>query len=575
MEFKDELGSYMNALGCSVKELAGVSGLSAATVSRYRTGERTPKPESSHFAALLDGLSHIAREKGVDPAAAEAARERLRLSLGTAYEGEGLRQRLNLLIDALGFNASKLSRALNYDASYLSRVRRGQRRPARPVEFASGVASYVARTCTSAADKEAVARLVGCSPAELEAPERYRDIVVAWLLSSEEIRDSSLEHFMQELDAFDLNEYIRAIHFDELRIPSSPLRLPISRSYHGLDEMMKAELEFCRTTVLSGSNEPVTMYSNMPMARMARDPEFPKKWMLGMALMLKKGLRFNQIHYIDRSFDEMMLGLESWIPLYMTGQVSPYYLPEEPGSAFLHLLKVSGAAALSGEAIAGYHEEGRYLLTNNKAELAYYQRLASRLLGHARPLMEIFRSDVTPSFQAFLDAASREGGGVHACLSAPPLHTIPRDVLEAMLSRLGLPEVERESIRVQVGAQQVLIGRLLENGMVSVEVPLFDQAEFEHFTPGLSLSDIFFDKALPYTWDEWLAHMEATRAFAAGCPEYELVESPSPEFRNVRIVIREGRWVLISKSNAPAIHFLVRHPKMRAAFEGMYAPVRE
>ena len=67
-----------------------------------------------------------------------------------------------------------------------------------------------------------------------------------------------------------------------------------------------------------------------------------------------------------------MLGLESWIPMYMTGQVSPFYLKEPSNSVFLHLLKVSGAAALYGEAIAGHHAEGRYYLTKSRKELGYY-----------------------------------------------------------------------------------------------------------------------------------------------------------------------------------------------------------
>ena len=74
--------------------------------------------------------------------------------------------------------------------------------------------------------------------------------------------------------------------------------------------------------------------------------------------MLKKGLHLNQIHNIDRSFDEMMLGLESWIPMYMTGQISPYYLKGIQNGVFHHFLKVSGSAALTGEAIAGYHSDG-------------------------------------------------------------------------------------------------------------------------------------------------------------------------------------------------------------------------
>lgn len=42
-------------------------------------------------------------------------------------------------------------------------------------------------------------------------------------------------------------------------------------------------------------------------------------------MCLKKGLYLNIIHNLDRPFNEMMLGLESWIPIYMTGQVSPFY----------------------------------------------------------------------------------------------------------------------------------------------------------------------------------------------------------------------------------------------------------
>lgn len=43
----------------------------------------------------------------------------------------------------------------------------------------------------------------------------------------------------------------------------------------------------------------------------------------------EKGLHLNIIHNIDRPFEEMMLGLESWIPLYMTLDRSLPYLSEK------------------------------------------------------------------------------------------------------------------------------------------------------------------------------------------------------------------------------------------------------
>ena len=99
-----------------------------------------------------------------------------------------------------------------------------------------------------------------------------------------------------------------------MKVPTAPFQLPTSKTYFGLKEMMESELDFLKATVLSKSMEPVIMYSDMPLEEMGKDPDFPKKWMYGMAMMLKKGLHLKQIHTLDRSFGDVMLGLERWIP---------------------------------------------------------------------------------------------------------------------------------------------------------------------------------------------------------------------------------------------------------------------
>lgn len=94
--------------------------------------------------------------------------------------------------------------------------------------------------------------------------------------------------FLEKIDSFDLEEYIRVIRFDKLKVPSFPFQLPTFKNYWGLSEMKNSELDFLRATVLSKSGEPVIMYSDMPLTEMAKDTEFAKKWMFGMAMMLKK-----------------------------------------------------------------------------------------------------------------------------------------------------------------------------------------------------------------------------------------------------------------------------------------------
>ena len=51
-----------------------------------------------------------------------------------------------------------------------------------------------------------------------------------------------IENFLNYLDTFDLNEYIKAIHFNEIKIPFVPFQKALSKNYYGLEELKKAEL---------------------------------------------------------------------------------------------------------------------------------------------------------------------------------------------------------------------------------------------------------------------------------------------------------------------------------------------
>ena len=392
MDFKEKLNEYIEQLGCTSKELAQASGLSAATISRYRSGDRLPQWDSENYNKLIAGLSGLAQEKCISSLTESAISETLSIfSENTFVDIHRLQTNFNYLLNTLSLNVSELSRALNYDASYISRIRNGQRKPADPQEFATKITDFVTHKYQDVSQKSQIAALIGCDADAFKDPDIYRTSLFHWLTNQTQPSKNYMPDFLKKLEQFDLNEYIRAIHFDEMKVPTAPFQFPTSRSYYGLKEMMDSELAFLKATVLSKSVEPVAMYSDMPMGEMAKDPEFPKKWMFGMAMMLKKGLHLNQIHNLDRSFEDMMLGLESWIPMYMTGQISPYYLKGSPGNIFSHFLKVSGTAALSGEAICGYHSEGRYYLTKNKEEVAHYRKRADRLLSKASPLMKIYR----------------------------------------------------------------------------------------------------------------------------------------------------------------------------------------
>ena len=576
MTFNEKLTEYMDTLDCTAKMLSESSGLSAATLSRYRSGERIPDAGSENLSCLVKGIVQLAEEKRISGLTIQTVTDDFAPDVKNKNTCmENLQKNLDTLFTVLSVNISGLARSLNYDASYISRIRNGQRQPANPQQLITGISHFVVRHYQEDSQKSLIAEILGCSPEDLANPVNYQTLLCNWLENGTNHSKDQITSFLEKLDEFNLDEYICAIHFDELKVPSVPFQLPTSKNYFGLQEMMDSELAFLKATVLSKSMEPVTMYSDMPISEMAKDPEFPKKWMFGMGMMIKKGLHLNQIHNIDRSFDEMMLGLESWIPMYMSGQISPYYLKNTQGTVFSNLLKVSGSAALTGEAINGYHAEGRYYLTNNKNEVAYYKKRAERLLSKAAPLMEIYRVDRAQAYNFFLDEDAKKEGARYYILSALSLHTLSEDLLDRILCHNQIPQVEQEQIRQYISDQKAMANIILSHSSITEEIPVLSREEFEQSPMVLPLSGLFYEKEILYRWEDYTEHLQLVHEYRKHNSNYHIVENTASAFRNVQIYIHEGKWVLVSKSKTPAIHFLIRHPKMRHAFENMVIPIRD
>lgn len=578
MKFSEKLNDYIEQLSCTGKDICNLSGISAASFSRYRNGERVPELGTKPFEDLCCALAQISAQKGELQITADAVKKAfVSCDDFVSTDKELLRKNFNTLLSALNVNLTQLCQYTNYDASAVFRIRNGSRKPGDAERFASAVASFVTRTMQMPSEIAAVAELIGCDIDEIyDLSVRYAKIK-SWLLKQpvQKAESNSVSKFLNKLDDFDLNEYIKVIKFDELKVPSVPFQIPSSKTYFGIKEMMESELDFLKSTVLSKSSAPVIMYSDMPMKEMAKDPEFPKKWMFGMAMMLKKGLHLHQIHNLDRSFDEMMLGLESWIPMYMTGQISPYYFKNAPNDVFLHFLKVSGIAALSGEAVAGYHADGKYYLTKVKREVEYYRKRAEEMLKNAYPLMEIYRSERKNELNAFLLADIKTAGKRRSILSSLPLYTISDELLNRILTRNNIDAELKEKITEYAKTQRQRMKKILETERIEDEIPDFVQENFTKSPPMLELSGIFCEEDIPYNEEEYTAHLKESMAFAEQNPNYTLKCSTAHAFNNLKIIIHEGQWVMVSKGKTPAIHFVIRHPKLRSAIECFIPPITE
>lgn len=574
--FQDKLNDYMNMLNCSGKEFAQYSGISEATVSRYKSGARTPRANSEDMKKLCRGICTAANRKGIDGISYKTLLTEFNVyAEEIRFDFDSMQKKFNLLCSVLSVNAADMSKSLKYDSSYISRIRNGKRKPANPQKFAFDAAQYFSQYSDSENDLKIIAEILNVKPVQLKTKSFYASELATWLTDSIPSDDAvnPTKKFLDTLNSFDLNEYIKSIRFDELKVPTLPFQLPLSKAYYGIEEMKNGELDFLKATALSRSRHSVFMYSDMQMDDMAEDMDFSRKYMFGLAAMLKKGLHLNVVHNLNRPFNELMLGLECWIPLYMTGQISPYYLKEVHNRVFCRFLNVSGAAALSGECISGFHSKGRYYLTKNKEELAYYRERSACILKKTHPLMEIYREDKSAELSAFILADSHTDGSRRSILSSLPIYTAEKEFLTDFLNRRNMSDNEKQKILLYAEERKKQMLEILKNNSVSDEIPCLSEEKFKKQPLSLSLSLMFCGKSFEYTYEEYSEHLKLTKEFAEKTKNYAAVPTRENAFANIQITIHENEYVLISKNKAPTIHFVIRHPILREAIEHLDFPV--
>lgn len=575
MNFKEVLNEYLKELNCSSKKLSNESGLSESVISRYRSGERTPVKNSEQLNKLTKALFNIAKDNGKNKYTFDKIESDFNITLASDdFDYTTFSNNLNTLITSLNINTHEMSKYIVFDASHISRIRYGKAKPSNPVEFSNKICSYILNRYKNPDDINNLMMIIGCKKSDL-SNEKIYNTLFNWLTSEIVPVKNQISDFLHHLDSFNLDDYIKVIKFDELKVPSIPFYKAKTKHYYGIEEMKQGELNFFKGTVLSKSKEDIFMCSDMPMEDMAKDIDFGKKWMFAIAMCLKKGHHLNIIHNLDRPFNEMMLGLESWIPIYMTGQISPYYLSNLKNNIYNHLNYVSAAAALSGECINGFHNKGMYYLTTNKNEIEYYKEKSDLLLKKAKPLMEIYRENNIKEYHLFLNKDENIECDRTRYISSLPLFTISDELLIKILKRNKLTKEEINKIIKYKNNEFKYMNSILKKNKVFDYIYVIKEDEFINDTPSLSLNNLFIDKTINYTYKEYIEHLKLTNEYAKNNKNYNVLTEEDKTFKNITITILKNNHVIISKNSNPTIHFVIRHPKLVTAIESFNPLVKE
>lgn len=183
MRFSELLAQYMNTLNCTGKELAELSNLSSSVISRYKTGERVPSPDSTIVASLAKAISSIAEAKHLEGMSEADVLKHFTDALLTNYINyEDFVHKFNCLYSDLNLSMKSIALYTNYDISFLYRIKSGERRVSDLYTFSHKITEYLVHEFSDAKSKEKISSLIDKTPKELASATDYYNAIHKWLL---------------------------------------------------------------------------------------------------------------------------------------------------------------------------------------------------------------------------------------------------------------------------------------------------------------------------------------------------------------------------------------------------------
>ena len=169
------------------------------------------------------------------------------------------------------------------------------------------------------------------------------------------------------------------------------------------------------------------------------NPDFLETWKKMFAQCLKQGSKVIMIHNTFRDLDELFNSIIQWLPIYMTGQIEPYYYPKKRDGIYHRTLFVaSDLAAIKSDVLAHNPEDMLNSFVQDKRAVQALETEFDRYLEICERLMDIVYKNFGRNYQRLYRKLIQGQGKIYYRASAPSLHTLPEHLVPKL--KLSYPD---------------------------------------------------------------------------------------------------------------------------------------
>lgn len=410
----EKISYLLKLLGTGNKQISNYAGCSPTNFSRLKSGSRAPDKNSPTIRKLCDGVYGFAKDTEslsrlrVLTGCIDGSEQELKEALANWLFDEKpvkfsdlythdvtdmVGKKISSLMELTGVSGSKLSRELNIDPSYISRLRSGERilkNNSAIMDMICEKLSLRAIAVGKASELKALMEL----PEDFSIEEDTPAIVKKWLYAHDKTENITVvKKIIQSIEDYpDQIQEIPPMNSDD--IPEEVLN-DDAPDYVGTSGLRKAVMRFLGNAAKNQCRE-LKLYSDQGLSWL--NGEFGYKWHALMNSCLKEGIPIKIIHNIERDSEEMLMAIGKWLPLYMSGVIEPYYCTKKNGDRFKHTLFLAPEnACITGCCVAGHEDGAYYTYVTSPERLAFLENEFDDLLSVSRPLVKMKKGTSSPS----------------------------------------------------------------------------------------------------------------------------------------------------------------------------------
>ena len=355
--FTERLNKIMKTVGAKTTDIAGIIGCDRSAVDRICKGSRVPKNGGKSALRFVSAIYSFADEHGKTkevlneigcPAAFSAEQIKGEI-LRWLYDGEEPKKvpkeapaalhshdkfghRFSAVLELAEFSNVRFGKLLNIDPSYISRFRNGLRTPVSNSKLTEEMCRVLYSRLKEQNRLSNLARLMNISPDNLLDDMNWEKELYAWLFLSE---DSTVSSFV-----VGMVDQIGSFSADIIKSPL-PFKMAADKTalsdnqplYHGMRGLQTAVIRFLGT-VIERKEKDLYLFSDQNIDWITDDKSFQIKWMSLMIQCVTSGVTIHINHNMERNLAEIGKAIQSWLPLYPSGQIESFYLDGQKNTNF-------------------------------------------------------------------------------------------------------------------------------------------------------------------------------------------------------------------------------------------------